>query len=146
VKRFITRLGVGKPLLATLALAGFAPIVGLAPAQSVAGERGVGTYCGISVPSNTDCANISGGSWSNGKFDQNAVGAGQSGHEVCEHTYYLGTGTTVSRRCAATSVNASTDLYCPYIEGDSFSGHAGNGTGGTETVGGVTVVEHDSCV
>jgi hypothetical protein len=146
MKSLRTRFAGRQLLLATVALASVAPVVGLIPAQSVAGERGVGTYCGISVPANTDCANISGGSWSNGKFDQNSVGAGQSGHEVCERTYYLGTGNTVSRRCAGTGVNAGEDLYCPYIEGDSFSGHAGNGSGDTETVGGVTVVEHDSCV
>jgi hypothetical protein len=129
-----------------LVVAGAAPVIGLAPAASSAGERGVGTYCGIQVPANTDCANVAGGSWSNGKFDQNAVGGAVKGHEVCEHTYYLGTGTTVSRRCAASGVNSATDLYCPYIEGRSLSGHAGNGSGSAQEIGGVTVVEHDTCV
>ncbi len=134
-----------RPLLIAAAVASGIVTVGMLPTQSYAGEVGVGYYCFIEVPTNTDCANIAGGSWSNGKFDQNTVAAGAGG-EVCEHTYYLGTGTTVSRRCGSTRVNAATDLFCPYLEGYSFSGLAVRGNSPKTYVGGETEVVHDTCV
>jgi hypothetical protein len=133
-------------LLVAAAVASGIVGMGMLPTtQSYAGEVGVGYYCFIEVPTNTDCANISGGSWSNGRFDQNTVAAGAGG-EVCEHTYYLGTGTTVSRRCGSTRVDAATDLFCPYDEGYSFSGHAGRGDSPKTNVGGETEYEYDTCV
>ena len=135
----------GRALLLAAAIASGIVTAALVPAQSYAGEVGVGYYCLIEVPTNTDCANISGGSWSNGKFDQNTVAAGAGG-EVCEHTYYEGTGTTVSRRCGSTRVNAATDLFCPYLEGYNLSGHAGRGDSPKTNVGGETEYVTDTCV
>jgi hypothetical protein len=121
--------------------------IGLLPGESKAGEVGLGDYCGIVVPRNTDCANISGGQWSNGKFTLNAVAANNNNDEVCEHTYILGTGSTLSRRCGINSIGSATDLWCPYAEGKSMSGHAGNGATGSEAIVGLTGVQKErSCI
>ena len=44
-----------------LAAACIAVTFGVLPVVSHAGEVGVGAYCDMWVPSNTDCANITGG-------------------------------------------------------------------------------------
>lgn len=120
-----------------------------APMPAVAGERGVGPYCDLAIPSNTDCANVGFGSWSNGLFDQNLTLANASGSpESCEHTYIQGTGTTVSRRCGKGVVSAGTELDCYLLQGTRLSGHAGNGNNGVFEieVRGETFVETNHCV
>lgn len=82
-------------------------------------------YCGIWVPANTDCANVAGGSWVNGYFNQNLVESG-GGFPVCEHTYIAGGGTTVSRHCGGDPENAGSDLACYFNDGYELSAHAGD--------------------
>ena len=116
-----------------LAAACIAVTFGVLPVVSHAGEVGVGAYCDTWVPSNTDCANITGGQWSNGLFDKNAGEV--PGGEVCEHTYIQGTGTTVSRTCSKGFTASGLDLDCYYVSGTHLSGHVGAGSGGGETYG-----------
>jgi hypothetical protein len=80
-------------------------------------------YCKIIVNPHTDCANMSGGSWVNGYFKNNASVVPGSSESTCEHTYKAGSGTTVSDRCAPHFVNSSCDLTHLTYE---LSGHAGN--------------------
>ena len=80
-------------------------------------------YCKIIVNPHTDCANMSGGSWVNGYFKNNAAYLPGSSESTCEHTYKAGSGTTVSDRCAPNFVNSSCDLTHLTYE---LSGHAGN--------------------
>jgi hypothetical protein len=102
-------------------------------------------YCGIWVPGNTDCANVSGGSWHNGYFNQN-VAWDPNGWNVCQHTYIYGTGTTVSRRCGGTPQGAGYELHCYYVEGRELSGHVGNDNSFEQPIYGETSVETNHCV
>jgi hypothetical protein len=103
------------------------------------------SYCNIWVPGNTDCANVSGGSWHDGYFDQN-VAWDPNGWLVCQHTYIHGTGTTVSRHCGGTPQGAGNDLMCYYAEGRELSGHAGNDNSFEQPIIGETGIEKVTCV
>ena len=141
----ITRL----PCYVVLVLAGAMFALAVSAHPALAGERGVGPYCDIGIPSNTDCANVQLGSWSNGLFDQNLSYANAAGKpESCEHTYIQGTGTTVSRRCGKGVVSAGTELDCYLLNGVHLSGHVGNGNNGKYQieVQGETYVETNHCI
>lgn len=109
------------------------------------GAATANTYCGIWVPGNTDCANVAGGSWANGYFDQNVV-SDPNGWLVCQHTYLYGTGTTVSRHCGETPEGAGWDLMCYYVEGRALSGHAGNANAFSQPIFGSAYIETVRCV
>jgi hypothetical protein len=130
-----------------LGLAGVLLLLGvmIATVAFGASEARATTYCGIWVPGNTDCANVKGGSWVNGVFDQNYV-EDPNNWLVCEHTYIAGTGTTVSRRCGSNPQNASVDLMCYYVEGRSLSAHAGNDNSFEQPIVGDAYVEGVKCV
>jgi hypothetical protein len=102
-------------------------------------------YCEIWVPGNTDCANVAGGSWVNGYFDQNEVWD-PNGWYVCQHTYIAGTGTTVSRRCGSTPQTAGYELMCYYAEGRELSAHAGNDNSFQQPIYGDAFIETVHCV
>lgn len=112
---------------------------------TVPGRANAGTYCNIWVPGNTDCANVPGGSWSNGYFDQNE-GIDINNFDVCEHTYIYGTGTTVSRHCGGNPQSAGWDLMCYYVEGRELSGHVGNDNPFQQPMEGYTYIEAVHCV
>lgn len=123
---------------------------GVLAASSAEPARAV-SYCGIYVPSYTDCANVSGGEWVNGYLNENWVHAqnsveGGSGKTVCEHTYIEGTGTTVSNRCEAKTAYSFCDLYYYYNEGYKLSAHAVNDWAFEELIWGhARVVEEHIC-
>jgi hypothetical protein len=102
-------------------------------------------YCGIWVPADTDCANVAGGGWRNGYFDQNEAWD-PNGWLVCEHTYIYGTGTTVSRHCGSTPQTAMTDLMCYYAEGRELSAHVGNDNSFQQPIYGVTGIVKVTCI
>ncbi len=130
-----------------LALTVYAGLLALAsPTSGLAGEKGVGFYCGINVKAHTDCANVSGGSWSNGYFDSNQAIVSPEIWYSCEHTYIYGGGTTASDRCGTGLVTSLSDLYCDYVSGIKLSGHVGNDTAVELPTYGATGFQTDTCI
>lgn len=132
-RRWLSRCG---PLIVVLGL------TGAASAAQPTSLADAGSYCGIKVPPDTDCANVSGGSWSNGYFNYNYVyHPGGGGLAVCAHTYIRSTSETVARQCDPNSAANNYEELGPYYnEGIELSGHAGNDSSTTITVDAETYV------
>lgn len=93
------------------------------------------------MPAHTDCANVSGGSWYNGLFQQNDAWLPHNPDRyVCEHTYIQGTGDTVSNQCAVGGATSCEDLVIYWQYGIDLSGHSVNDSNITaDTWGDVSV-------
>jgi hypothetical protein len=127
---------------ALLSVSSYAALAIAAPAPA-----GAVSYCGIWVPATTDCANVAGGSWVDGEFNENWAHAQYTaGASVCETAYDRATGALVSDRCAAGTVYSDCDLYYYYNNYIELSGHAVNDASFEELIWGhARVVEEHTC-